>query len=117
MKPIAEYIQLTENMLELFEKALTNEQREKVIDQINKTIEERETLIKEIKPPFSDEEKEFGKRAISMDQQLNRKLQTVYQLLKKDMRNAKKQPRSNNSYLNPYKSVASYDGRFLDSKK
>ncbi|WP_058306732.1 hypothetical protein [Gracilibacillus massiliensis] len=117
MESINQYIEKTEKMLKLLEKPLKNEQREKAIETINQLIEEREMITKQIKGPFNDTQQELGKKAILLDQQLSESLEKVYQHLRKDMRNAKKQPRSNNSYLNPYKNVASYDGRFLDSKK
>ncbi|SHM96020.1 hypothetical protein [Gracilibacillus kekensis] len=117
MDAIGKYIEKTEKMIKLLEKPLKNEQREKAIETINQLIEEREIITKQIKGPFSTSEQELGKEALVLDQQLSNSMEQVYQHLKKDIRNAKKQPRSNNSYLNPYKNVASFDGRFLDSKK
>ncbi|MFD2655537.1 hypothetical protein [Gracilibacillus thailandensis] len=111
------YIDKTKIMLQLLAKPLNNEQRENAINRITQLIDDREALTKDIKPPFSSEEQELGKQAIELDQQLNHELTKVFQHIKKDMRNAKKQSRSNHSYLNPYKNVASFDGRFLDSKK
>ncbi len=117
MESLNKYIKKTKIMLQLLAQPLNNDQREKAINKINQLIADREALTKDIKAPFSSEERELGKQAIELDQQLNQELQKVFQDIKKDMRNAKKQSRSNHSYLNPYKNVASYDGRFLDSKK
>ncbi|MGN8648389.1 hypothetical protein ACTNEO_20315 [Gracilibacillus sp. HCP3S3_G5_1] len=117
MEALKQYIDKTQIMLQLLTQPLNNEQRESAITKINQLIEERGTLTEEIKPPFTQQEQQLGKHAMELDQQLNQELKRVFQLIKKDMRNAKKQPRSNHSYLNPYQSVASYDGRFLDSKK
>ncbi|SHM96482.1 hypothetical protein [Gracilibacillus kekensis] len=117
MDALKDYIQKTEVMLQILSQPLNNDKRERAISEVTEIIEEREALTKKIKPPFSREDRELGKTAISLDQKLDQELKTVFQHLKKDMRNAKKQSRSNNSYLNPYKSIAHYDGKFLDSKK
>ncbi|WP_163579020.1 hypothetical protein [Gracilibacillus saliphilus] len=117
MEALKTYVEKTKIMLQLLAQPLNNEQRERAINKISQLIEERAALTKEIVPPFSSEQQELGKQAIELDQQLNQALKNVFQHIKKDMRNAKKQPRSNHSYLNPYKNVASFDGRFLDSKK
>ncbi|SFM23172.1 flagellar protein FliT [Gracilibacillus orientalis] len=117
MEALKQYFQKTKMMLQLLEQPFKNDERERAIEKINQLLEEREPLTKEIKPPFSSEEQVLGNKVLELDQQLDQQLKKVFQHIKKDMRNAKKQPRSNHSYLNPYKNVASYDGRFLDSKK
>ncbi|MDX8044637.1 hypothetical protein SH601_01440 [Gracilibacillus sp. S3-1-1] len=117
MEALKQYIEKTQIMLQLLAQPLTNEQRERAITKIDQLMEERGELTKDIKPPFSKEEEQLGKKAIELDNQFQQQLANLFRHIKKDMRNAKKQSRSNHSYLNPYKNVASYDGRFLDSKK
>lgn len=117
MEAVQAYIKKTEVMLERLKGTHPHKERELLIGEITKLMEEREVLTMEISPPFSEEERKWGKHAISLDKELNGQLQRLFQAIKKDMRNAKQQQRSNKSYLNPYQHLASYDGKFLDSKK
>lgn len=117
MNALKAYIKITDVLLERLQRTQLHKERERLIEEITALIEERETLTLDITPPFSEEEERLGQHAIALDKQLKEELQLLFQAIKKDMRIAKQQQRSNKSYLNPYQHVANYDGKFLDSKK
>ncbi|GAB2544929.1 hypothetical protein [Gracilibacillus alcaliphilus] len=115
-KHITAYIDTTKQILDLIDKA-KREERDRLIERIEQLITKREESKNNIRPPFSESEIALGKQAVELDQQLEKALALVMKHIKHDMHNTKKQSKSNDSYLNPYKHVASFDGRFMDSKK
>ncbi|WP_277678759.1 hypothetical protein [Gracilibacillus dipsosauri] len=117
MEAIQKYYQLTKEMLSLLNVPSGSQKRKELIDHITEMIDNRQQWMEQIKAPYTQEEEELGKQTVILDRQLNDKLQQLFQSIKKDMRNNKKQQRSNTKYLNPYQSISTLDGRFMDSKK
>lgn len=114
---IQAYIDITKRMLVLLKDSKSDESREERINQVTDLLADRDQYQEQIHPPFSETDQQLGKHAIALDQQLQQNLTQMMQQIKQDMRNTKKQTRSNHHYLNPYKNVANFDGRFLDSKQ
>ncbi|SER81345.1 flagellar protein FliT [Gracilibacillus ureilyticus] len=117
MNPLKEYINLTQEMIQLLDQPIKSESREEAIKEIDSLLDKRETLVQAISPPYNAEDTKLGKQCLALDQELEPKLQLVLTKIKTSMRNNKKQTRSTKQYLNPYKQLSTYDGMFLDSKK
>ncbi|WP_163539832.1 hypothetical protein [Gracilibacillus sp. YIM 98692] len=117
MRNVEEYIDLTKKMIQLVEEPIKGDERDTIIEQVMDLMEERQAVMKQVQPPYSEAEKELGAQAIMLDKHLQHKLSIIFQKIKKDMRETKKQHKSNQQYLNPYKNLANYDAMFLDSKK
>ncbi|KAB8132338.1 hypothetical protein F9U64_12610 [Gracilibacillus oryzae] len=118
MKPLQEYIVITNKLLQVVDQPVnSDESREEIIKNIDILLEKRQELIPFIKSPFEEEEISLGKDCLALDQKLEPKLQKLLGNIKTKMRVNKKQTRSTKQYLNPYQQLSTHDGMFLDSRK
>src|SRR5690625_600225 len=109
--------QLTEQLLKLFQEGSSTKKRDQLIAQMNQLIEQRESYIQRLNPPYSAEEIEKGQHIVEMNKRLAKKMLSFQNELKKEMQQMKKSKQSTEGYVNPYKDVRSIDGMFLDQKK
>ncbi|MCM3740220.1 flagellar protein FliT [Oceanobacillus luteolus] len=109
--------ELTLQLQKLLEDPISSGEREVVIEQLNELIEERGKYMEHISPPYTDEEKHLGERIFRMNVDIQAKMQHIFSDLKLEMKRMKKQKKTQQSYINPYKNVSSSDGSFLDKKK
>lgn len=113
MDKLQSYLDVTKQLI-LF---LENEQdRDGKILAIDNLLEERESLLPFIKPPFSLEEKEKGKELVILEGHLKTLLATEKLAIQKDIKEANVKKVSNQKYVNPYKSLQT-DGAFYDKRK
>lgn len=103
----------TKNMLHRFEKI---EDREQLIVDFEKFVEKREQLIKNIRPPFSEAEKEIGQKLVELDQQLKQYADKFLSKFKSEINELGKKRESNKKYVNPYADVYNQSGSFIDKK-
>lgn len=99
---------------------LNNEQeqsRTELIEQITKLIAEREEVIKRIKPPYTGDEKSLGKEIVQMNKEIEEKMNALYEDLKEEIVQFKKQKSQNRSYINPYGKMKTTDGMYMDRKQ
>ena len=78
-------------------------------------LDQREELLKSIQPPFTQQEKELGKKLVELDQKLN----SYYKNKSRKFSKIKKlhmKKESNQKYTNPYESMP-VDGLFYDKQK
>jgi len=108
---------LSEELRELLNKEITDKNRAEIIEETNELVEKREEYINALQPPYTNEEKDLGKKLIPLNTDIQEKMQKLYEALKLEMKNVRKQKKSNRSYVNPYASVRYTDGMFMDSKK
>lgn len=108
---------VTKELEDVVNQSITSKNRESVIEQMNLLIEKRGILMENVKPPFTEEEKLMGKKLVTMNETVQSKMGEVLHLLKIEMKQLKKQKKSNQNYVNPYKDVRTLDGMFMDSKK
>lgn len=109
--------QVTAELQELLEQEITAKNREQVILQVDLLVEKRGKYMEALEPPYTDEEIQLGQQLIPMNEQIQQLMNELFADLKTEMKQVKKQKKSNRSYVNPYKNVQALDGRFLDSKK
>src|SRR5699024_969258 len=55
--------------------------REDVLSQLNELILERETLMEDLAPPYTEEEKVIGKKIITLNQQLEEEMGILFNYL------------------------------------
>ncbi|MGP4040722.1 flagellar protein FliT [Gracilibacillus sp. D59] len=91
--------------------------REERIIEIQKLLNEREDLLKEVKKPYTEEELKVGRELITIDRDIQKKMNQIFEGVKVDVRSVRKQKSSNQKYVNPYQNLATNDGTFLDKKK
>jgi flagellar protein FliT len=100
----------------LVSKQVTAENREEIVQTITKLMETRSGQMEELKPPFSEEEEKLGKALLPLNERITQQVQQIFNQLKEDMRTIKKQKQSGKKYINPYASMQTLDGRFLDKR-
>jgi flagellar protein FliT len=106
---------LTNDLLQVVQ-SLNEENRDDVISQIEELLEKRQVILEQIKPPFSNEEKQIGQELVKMNRALDTKLSLIRNDIKRDMNGLNKKKVSAKKYTNPYESV-NFDGMFYDKRK
>jgi flagellar protein FliT len=101
----------------LVSQPVTAENREEVVQSLTALLEVRSGQLEELKPPFSTEENLLGKELLPMNERISKQVQNIFDQLKTDIRTIKKQKQSGKKYINPYGSMHTLDGRFLDKRK
>lgn len=117
MNRLEKIYELTLQIKQLFEQNVDSNNREDVIEQLNELLEKRGEYMKQLTPPYTEEENKLGQQLIPMNEQIEKQIQKVFHELKLEMKQFKKQKKTNHSYANPYKQVQVNDGMFLDKKK
>ncbi|PAE15430.1 flagellar protein FliT [Virgibacillus sp. 7505] len=101
----------------LVSQPVTAENREEIVQSLTALLEVRSGQMEELKPPFSTEENLLGKELLPMNERISKQVQNIFDQLKTDIRTIKKQKQSGKKYINPYGSMHTLDGRFLDKRK
>ncbi|MFC4023848.1 flagellar protein FliT [Oceanobacillus longus] len=117
MNRVEPIYEITMKIKTLLEQDITAKSRESVIEELNDLILSRGMYMEKLKSPYTEEEKKIGKELVLINNEIQKKMQILFADLKLEMRQVKKQKKSNQSYTNPYKHVQTMDGMFMDSKK
>lgn len=91
--------------------------RDDKINKMEQLLTQRERLLQDIKPPFSPQEKQLGRILVGLNAKLERLLEKEKTAIQHDIKLVKKQKESNKKYVNPYESLASLEGGFVDKRK
>jgi flagellar protein FliT len=108
---------VTRKLDKLLKQPVQPKSREDVITQVNTLIEQRGDFLQKITPPFTDEEKGTGKEIVILNEQIQKQMHLLFNALKQEMKQVKKQKKSNRTYTNPYEKMEVMDGMFMDRKK
>ncbi|MDN4606827.1 hypothetical protein [Sporosarcina highlanderae] len=92
------------------------ENRDAVIEEINRLLDERDLLQQEIAAPFTFDEEELGKQLVVLEQQVVKGLSSFTKQIRSDITAAQSKKDHMKSYVNPYANVAR-DGTFYDTKR
>ena len=111
---VKHFFDVTTALIELLETEIVD--RDEKIAGIEELLEKRESLMLSIKPPFSEDEVQYGKQLASLNQKLTRLLEEEKAAIQKDINHLKKQKQSVERYINPYESLIT-DGAFYDKRK
>src|SRR5699024_2895641 len=117
MNRLEKLYKVTKQMEKVVNQEITAENREQVIQTINQLVEQRGLYMKDNNPPNTEEEKGTGEKLSIIKKQMQEQLDILFENLKKEMRQVKKQKKANQSYINPYQKVQAMDGMFMDQKK
>jgi flagellar protein FliT len=101
---------------ELIERLKQGSDRDEKIGWIEAALEERDQLMKETQPPYSEGEKALGKKLLDLNVRLSQLLHKEKALIQKDIKGLSIKKESTNKYVNPYQSMAT-DGMFYDKRK
>ncbi|WP_406944697.1 flagellar protein FliT [Halobacillus sp. SY10] len=111
-----DFLSITKELDELVHCPIHEKNRASIVEQVDVLLDKREAMLKDLRKP-THEEKEMVQEAIQRDLKVNQKLEFLFEGLKRDMRNMKKQKASKQRYINPYQSISGYDGTYVDHKK
>lgn len=116
MSVVAELLAVTTRLYELLEGPVDSETRDQIIAAIEKLLGERDSLIQQMQPPFSEEEQEIGRKIVVLDGAIYPKLQRIKLQIQGDLKLINQKKTANENYMNPYQSL-SMDGTFYDKKR
>lgn len=108
---------VTRKIEKILDQSITTQNREEIIQEITRLIEERGQMMEKLAPPFTEQEKLHGKKVVALNEQIEKDMKSLFETLKQDIRQVNKQKETNRSYLNPYGNIKSTDGMYLDSKQ
>lgn len=118
MSNLQEILNVTTKMIEVLEQFEKDKiDRTATIEIMNELIEIRGELMLELKPPYSEEERQKGQQIIQLNNIVSNKMNELYNVVKEDMNKVKKKKAFNPSYINPYGKIRTTDGLYIDSKK
>ncbi len=103
--------------LKKLSESINRTNRDEALPKVNELINERENLIKDIKGPYTDEEKLIGQKIVKINEEIQKSMEILLTNVKKDIVQLKKNKSSNLSYINPYGETETTDGVYLDSKQ
>ncbi|WP_335871570.1 flagellar protein FliT [Bacillus sp. 2205SS5-2] len=113
MSAIKECYQLTKKLYDLVK---SEGERESKIDHLTSLLDERESILTAIQPPFTGDEKKLGQQIVLMNKVIESEMQSVKTAIDRDRNGLNKKKTSVQKYVNPYESLQ-YDGMFYDKKK
>ncbi|MFD2044998.1 flagellar protein FliT [Ornithinibacillus salinisoli] len=108
---------ITLQLEDILDQDVSAKNRQSIIEKITSLLEKRGSYMDEVSPPFTSEEKVLGEKLVQLNKSIEAKMQKLFSELKVEMKQAKKQKKSNRTYVNPYDKVQTMDGMFMDHKK
>lgn len=116
MNPVITLFRITKELHSMITESIRQDKRDEAIEKIAGLLDEREQLIKEVQPPYTEEERKLGAEIIQMNVYIDEKLEALKSEIKLDLTSLKKRKLSTTKYVNPYNSGPA-DGMFFDKKK
>lgn len=113
MSALQQYFECTTELIAMLQSGIDRDEK---TDQVERVLEKRTELIKDIQGPYSDEEKELGKQLLKLEETLASLLAKEKLEIQKDIKDLKMKKASNTKYVNPYQNLST-DGMFYDKKK
>lgn len=114
MSAVQQFYQLTLELIQRLQKRLG--ERDETIKQVEDLLDQRETLMKDLVPPYTAEEMEIGKKLIPLNARLTQLLQSEKISIQQDIKGLQAKKESNTKYVNPYQNLST-DGMFYDKRK
>jgi len=109
---VSQFYELTVELIRILSSA---EERDGKIVQVLSLLDKRESLMKEMVPPYTPGEVEIGQKLIQLNSRLLQLLQTEKILIQKDIKDLQTKKESNTKYVNPYQNLST-DGMFYDKR-
>ncbi|MGM7634533.1 flagellar protein FliT [Bacillus sp. Hm123] len=113
MSAVQACYKITEELFQLVQPP--DEDRDGLVEAIEKLLEQRQSLLANIRAPFSAEEEELGKQIIEKNAIIDTRLKKLKEEIQKDMQQLSKKKSSANKYVNPYASLG-VNAAFYDKK-
>lgn len=113
MNPLEQFFQYTVELVQLLENKST--QRDDRVTRIENLLGLRQTLLPEIKGPFSKEEREIYLKLQQLDKRLQQLLVLEKAAIQKDIKSLHQKKETSTKYTNPYDNLNT-DGMFYDKR-
>lgn len=112
MGAVSQFYELTVELIQILSSA---EERDGKIERVQSLLDQRESLMKKMVPPYTPDEVELGQKLIQLNSRLMQLLQTEKILIQKDIKDLQTKKESNTKYVNPYQNLST-DGMFYDKR-
>ncbi|WP_404404883.1 flagellar protein FliT [Jeotgalibacillus malaysiensis] len=90
--------------------------RDVKIDQVEKLLAKRESILKDVKFPETADEKKLANDIMTWNQKIDSGMQELRLEIQKDIKDTGHKKKSAAKYNNPYAETASTDGVFYDKR-
>ncbi|GKV65841.1 MULTISPECIES: hypothetical protein [unclassified Sporosarcina] len=97
-------------------KQVDEEEREKVIEQIEQLLDDRDKLQAHIVQPFTAEEEEAGRELVQLEKEVQANLARFMKDIRVNIVEAQAKKENMGSYVNPYGNI-NPDGAYYDTKQ
>ncbi|TDQ36942.1 hypothetical protein EV213_11535 [Aureibacillus halotolerans] len=106
---------LTQDLLRVVERTVKEDRREVMMEHVVRLMDERESAMMELSPPFTKKEQELGQKIQQMNTVIQEQLQSHLTNVQHDLRKVKRQRTNEKTYASPYETAV--DGAFFDHRK
>jgi flagellar protein FliT len=113
---VSELFAVTKELHKCLHRPVSKEQRDETIEEIQRLLDKRDSLMGQLQPPYSEEEQELGMQMVSLNEAIAEKLQQLKQQIQQDLKAIKQKKMANQNYMNSYQSLE-IDGMFYDKKR
>lgn len=117
MGPLQALYETTEKLVELLEKPGVQTERDQTITEIQGLLQERDTLLPQVQPPYTGEEQSLGQRVLALNERAEMRMKELQETIKMDVKSLRKRKTSQQRYVNPYANTSAQDGMFYDKKR
>lgn len=114
---VREVWQLTRELLEATALPWPAEEREARLVQVDELLRRREEWLRELRPPYSEEEQELGREIVAWNREIEARLRQVRDEIGSDLRITEAKRQANARYVHPYEQPLSFDGMFYDKRR
>ncbi|AWO74751.1 flagellar protein FliT [Geobacillus thermoleovorans] len=114
---VREVWQLTRELLEATALPWPAEEREARLVQVDELLRRREEWLRELRPPYSEEEQRLGREIVAWNREIEARLRQVRDEIGSDLRITEAKRQANACYVHPYEQPLSIDGMFYDKKR
>lgn len=114
MDAVKTFHDLTEQLLAVLEQS-SKEKRDETIARVNELLSQRDEVLANIAPPFSDEEIVIGRSTVELNKKLAILMKTEKNEIQRDLKQLSVKKESSDKYVNPYQDMMG-DGMFYDKK-
>jgi hypothetical protein len=90
-------------------------ERDVLLEEIDKALQIRDSLLQRLSPPFSEEEMELGKKVTVASQQVTPKLEAFHKQLKQEWAQIQQSKKTAKAYGQAYNSPTA-DGMYYDKR-
>lgn len=115
MSVINDLYQITQSLYQAVKNQIDKENRETQIDEITKLLNQRQELISQLNPPYTEGENKLGLEIVKLNKVIDHQLNKIFNDIKTDIKELKTKKEKSMKYANPYDSL-SIDGMFFDKK-